>query len=569
MKFKYPAGAIWRRWDLHVHSPDSILENNFEGDTLDEKWVKYIEKLESLDGISVLGITDYYSINGYKRLREEKRSGRLKNIDLLLPNVECRFNIRTESNGTVNLHFIFNPDIVNELENRFFSNLVFEYNGRPYKCQRNELIQLGRDFKNNQQLGEEVSYKEGVNQFKVSIGNVKKIFKDDKGLAESVFIAVPNSSKDGNSGVQESGFAASREEVYRISHAIFSGNPNDRAYFLGMGADSKEEVIRKCGGLKPCIHGSDAHSLEQVGVVAEDRFCWIKADPTFEGLKQIIIEPESRVKIQPGNPLEDFKRSYFSKVSASIGKIFENNNVETSDFSIELNPYMTCIVGGRGTGKSLLLDLIRKTFDPDSKGRHQAISHPDFKVTMRKNDGEENEYYLGKENFIDYLHVSQGDVKDIVSDTTKLDKEIKAMIGMPTEEINIGDENSGNIEKIVEIKELLQQTDENGELKYSKAKYNKLINKNTELIKAITTKENKELIEKYRSNQGAMASYQKKVTQLEKEKESLYLFEEEKNGIFEEINKFDAKIQIPKIDFSKQTDNINKLIDSLTDSFCS
>src|SRR5690606_36110381 len=58
---------------------------------------------------------------------------------------------------------------------------------------------------------------------------------------------------------------------------------------------------------------------------------------------------------------------------------------------------------------------------------------------------------------------------------------------------------------------------------------------------------------------------QKKINQLEKEKESLYLFEEEKNSIFEEINKFDTKIQVPKIDFRQQTDNINNLIDSLTD----
>ena len=28
-----------------------------------------------------------------------------------------------------------------------------------------------------------------------------------------------------------------------------------------------------------------------------DRYCWIKADPTFEGLKQIVCEPEERVYI--------------------------------------------------------------------------------------------------------------------------------------------------------------------------------------------------------------------------------------------------------------------------------
>ncbi|MBT4791151.1 MAG: hypothetical protein HON90_06235, partial [Halobacteriovoraceae bacterium] len=480
--FKFPKGSMWRRWDLHIHSPDSILENNFDGSDLNEKWDNYINKLEELTDISVIGVADYYSISGYKRLREAKNNGRLKNIDLILPNVECRFNIRTESDGTVNLHFIFNPEIVNELESRFFSNLIFTYNGRPYKCLKDDLIKLGRDFKNDQNLEIDAALKEGVNQFKVSIELIKGILGSDRELCENVFIIVPNSSKDGNSGVQEGGFAASREEVYRISHAIFSGNPNDRKYFLGNGVDAADEVERKCGSLKPCIHGSDAHSLDKIGIVDGERFCWIKSDSSFEGLKQIIIEPDSRVRIQSSNPLCDFKRPYFTNITSSIGKIFNGMPVETSDISLKLNPYMCCIVGGRGTGKSILLDLLRRTFDEESKGRHKDIIHSDFKVSVQKNDGEENEYYLGQENYIDYLHVSQSEVKSIVTDISRLDKEIKIMIGMPSNELNISNESSGEVEKIVEIKEILQQIDENGELKYSKVKYQKLILKNTELI---------------------------------------------------------------------------------------
>lgn len=35
----------------------------------------------------------------------------------------------------------------------------------------------------------------------------------------------------------------------------------------------------------PCIHGCDAHGNEKVFSPDADRFCWVKADPTFEGLK--------------------------------------------------------------------------------------------------------------------------------------------------------------------------------------------------------------------------------------------------------------------------------------------
>ena len=565
-RFKYPDGAKWRRWDLHIHSPDSVLANEFEGSDRNEKWNKYLDYLETITDISVLGITDYYSISGYKRLREEKNNGRLKNIDLILPNVECRFNIRTESNGTVNLHFVFNPDIVNELETRFFSNLSFEYSSRPYKCTKSELIRLGMDYKNDPSLDADIAYREGVNQFKVSIQNIREIFRNDKKLSENVFVVVPNSSKDGNSGVQESGFAASREEIYRVSDAIFSGNPNDEKYFLGVGADSPQEVIRKCGSLKPCIHGSDAHQSNGIGVVAENRFCWIKADPTFEGLKQIKIEPQARVKIQSTNPQHDFSRSYFSEISCSIGRVFSNAHVETSEVALPINPNMCCIVGGRGTGKSLLLDMVKKIFEADSYGRHQDITHSDFKVKLEKNDGEVVDYHIGEDNYIDYLHVSQGDVKTIVSDVGKLDVEIKKMIGMPIEDLTISENSGGYIEKIIEIKDSLEQVDDNGELKYSKAKYSKLIAKNTELIKAITTKENKDLIQQHRDNQKLIIEHSKNILVLEKLASELKLFSETKNSEFIPVNRLVDNIKVEDVDFKTQLQMIIKIDKSLKSS---
>ena len=56
-----------------------------------------------------------------------------------------------------------------------------------------------------------------------------------------------------------------------------------------------EDFINEFGSLKPCIHGSDAHSFERLCKPDEDRFCWIKADPSFEGLKHTVYEPDERV----------------------------------------------------------------------------------------------------------------------------------------------------------------------------------------------------------------------------------------------------------------------------------
>ena len=35
------AGSIWRKWDLHIHTPSTKLGNCFGGDN-DENWAKYL-----------------------------------------------------------------------------------------------------------------------------------------------------------------------------------------------------------------------------------------------------------------------------------------------------------------------------------------------------------------------------------------------------------------------------------------------------------------------------------------------------------------------------------------------
>ena len=68
-------GAAWRIWDLHVHTPASF-EQGYGGDN-DEVWEKYIDELEKLpEEMKVIGINDYWFLDGYKRVREAKEAGR-------------------------------------------------------------------------------------------------------------------------------------------------------------------------------------------------------------------------------------------------------------------------------------------------------------------------------------------------------------------------------------------------------------------------------------------------------------------------------------------------------------
>ena len=66
------------------------------------------------------------------------------------------------------------------------------------------------------------------------------------------------------------------------------------------------------------IQCSDARKLSEIG----GRYSWIKADPTFDGLKQIIFEPNERVRNQQQNPYEDKNKIYFDSLNLSGSKNF-------------------------------------------------------------------------------------------------------------------------------------------------------------------------------------------------------------------------------------------------------
>lgn len=84
-------GSEWRIWDLHVHTPASIKQHYGPND--EETWERFVSDLEALNpDISVIGVNDYLFLDGYKRLLDYKKKGRLPNIQLLLPVIELRLS---------------------------------------------------------------------------------------------------------------------------------------------------------------------------------------------------------------------------------------------------------------------------------------------------------------------------------------------------------------------------------------------------------------------------------------------------------------------------------------------
>lgn len=344
----FPRGSEWHRWDPHVHTPDSALANQFSN------WSDYIDALEEVGhNVSALGITDYCTIDGYKKVLEYRLQGRLQDFDFIFPNIE--FRISPDINGKgINIHILVDPKDqlhIEEIE-RALRDLKFRYDSESYACEYNDLIRLAQahdpTIQNNQK-----AFRQGVNLFKPSFDDFRRWYEDHGWLKSNSLIVLANNSNDGASGLsKDAGFSAVRNEMYRFSHLIFSATPKDREYFLGEGSDSQETVIKDKGSLKACIHGSDAHKESKLFNPPLQRYCWIKANPTFEGLRQLLHEPKDRVYIGP-TPPQPINSNYIIESVEFIG-----GEHWFASQKIHFNSGLVGIIGEKGTGKTALAEVI-------------------------------------------------------------------------------------------------------------------------------------------------------------------------------------------------------------------
>lgn len=349
---RWPRGSEWRRWDLHVHTPESRLGTPFTG----LLWVDYVAALETTakdSKISVIGVTDYMTLDGYEKLLVEKNlNNRLSTVDLLIPNIEFRVMPQTVDGKALNLHLLVDPTEADHIDKikRALRNLKFSYDGQPYGCCREELIAFGK-AQDPSLLDEEAAYKFGIAQFKPDRTTIKQWLDNEKWLRNNSLIGIAN-GKDGISGLPLDGFGAIRDEILKWSNFVFSGNPRDREHYLGLKAGtSKEEIIRQYRSLKPCVHGSDAHDVAHLFKPDNDRYCWVKSDPTFHGLRQILWEPEDRVHIGtlPPQPSDHSQQIRKIAISNSAGWFAID--------SIELNAGLVAVIGEKGAGKTAVADL--------------------------------------------------------------------------------------------------------------------------------------------------------------------------------------------------------------------
>ncbi len=338
-----PRGSEWRRWDLHVHTPASF---GYKG-----SYDELVRTLVSCEA-DVLGINDYCSFAGYEEIL---RRGGIKN-KVLFPVIEFRMhNIVANRKGAathrgtkVNFHIIFNNEPAIFKRAKVWLASLECYNAQS----------------NTDQLGNIPS----VDIDKITFDFDKVITSLEKlGLRKDVLVWLPY---DEYGGIDDVDPKNNFFKLGLIKRADVMGSSTEKQIEFFLWKDTKfkpEDYKNWLEKPLPCIKGSDSHEaaypvgrLKDMKSNPVDRYCWIKADPTFEGLRQITVEPEDRIYIgRSPQKLIDVagnKSRYIDKIK--ISHITKGHSPSWFNDEISLNSGLVAIIGKKGSGKSALADII-------------------------------------------------------------------------------------------------------------------------------------------------------------------------------------------------------------------
>jgi hypothetical protein len=357
------SGSRWRRWEPHIHAPGTAMNDQFGADS----WSNYLRNLETATPkIEALAVTDYYITDTYQQVVRATRDGRLTSCKLIFPNVELRLGLRTIKGRFINLHLLVSPDDPNHVEEleRFLSRLSFSALGDRFACTRAELIRLGRTS-DPSKASDKAALEHGANQFKVEFQQLQAAYRESDWARENILIAISGTETDGTSGMRDAAEQTLREEMEKFAHIIFASSPAQRDFWLGLKSASPGELRERYDGLKPCLHGCDAHDQERVGKPDGNRYSWVKGSLSFDSLKQACIDPAGRAYVGVEPPGSAISSQIITQVEVTGAPWAKSPK-------LALNSGLVAIIGARGSGKTALADIIAQgcdSFFQDPRGK--------------------------------------------------------------------------------------------------------------------------------------------------------------------------------------------------------
>lgn len=323
-----PPGATFLRADLQVHTPaDPTFSLRPEPSDPEERMAlarRYLAAAKER-GIELIGITEHNDVSWIDELRRAARELELH----LLPGFEV------ESKEGIHVLCLFDPaKPVTELEEVLvqlgLTATERQTNRRGLRCNRHfaELVHFVQDDGGGICIAAHVQSDKGLLGGALQGGARADAWKTPELLAAQ--IAKPLAEIAGGNG------------------RILRGEDQNYAR----------------GRLPGYVLTSDARSLETIGSVS----CWVKMDAVgVEGLRQAFLDPGSRIAFT--DPAE-LRRGARLLAASWAGDFL-------ADVRFTFNPELNCLIGGKGTGKSTVIETIRYAFglEPRNADAQELLGH--------------------------------------------------------------------------------------------------------------------------------------------------------------------------------------------------
>lgn len=359
--FKLSNGARFYRADLHNHTPrDAAFHcGQMPVDTEEQKLAfacEYVRFARLDQNLDIIGITEHNDVSWLPYIqqaandlnKELEQDGSRERL-IVMPGVEL--GALNSGKRPIHLLAIFNPSTSSNWIDDFISTLDLMPDARFQDDRKPTAVQ-----KTFSELCQAIAKKDGI------------------------VIAAHISSKSGMFYDLE---GAGRIEAYNCEKLWAVEIPNKVEDL----ADAEKRIVRGEADLYgskkvACLNHSDGRGLKEVQkdrLPIGSRSTRIKlSNVSVEGLRQAFIDFESRIRLDG----EVKEAKYPQIIGVEIEGGFLKGKPDPADadalrdlFRLHLNPNLNAVIGGRGVGKSALIESIRHAFDivPKSKDTRDQV----------------------------------------------------------------------------------------------------------------------------------------------------------------------------------------------------
>ena len=378
-------GARWLRCDLHVHTPFDG-EKKFGEDVrgaiealrkarpqrlaeIAERFVQACRNAAAGEGMDLVALTDHNSIEGFRYLRARFDTLERQAQDQDLPMPAILPGVEFSVGGERPIHFL----------------VIFAAETNPEDIERAIAYVFGPNDRFDPGSGTPRATGQSVIDF---LDRLYEFCRPPSGDRNLTFIVLP-AHVDSRQGLSREviGGAAMRDVV--VATSIWNemkGHLRQRvitrrdwhgfqaARSFGDLPHAFRELLVRWAAVRrsedwdtltdnqkaryreqkhwPLVQCSDPHGYEAIG----SSFTWLKmAVPDVEGIRLALLDPESRLRSMIDGPPN---RTY-----TRVERLRVRNTDFFDEIEIPLSPCLTTLIGGRGTGKSTVVEYLRYVLD--------------------------------------------------------------------------------------------------------------------------------------------------------------------------------------------------------------